>query len=141
MAVKAAADILSTGAGYRNRWSFMVIFVLTAMLFPLHSQAQQTDTSPVLEEMGADTDNRVEVQPISSDDAIKVRLTNIMVSTGWFDNIQVEVLKVRRKQQVALELQLFVTKCRWRIFDVYQSIDLDFFLSKSVPKHSVEIDI
>ncbi|MBC2735472.1 MAG: mechanosensitive ion channel [Desulfobacteraceae bacterium] len=91
MAVKAAADLLSTGAGYRNRWSFMVIVVLTAMLFPLYSQAQQTDTSPVIEEMEADTDNRVEVQPISSDDAIKARLTNIMVSTGWFDNIQVEV--------------------------------------------------
>ena len=91
MTVYSAAGILRTCAGYRNRWSFMVIVVLTTMLLPLYSQAQQTDTPPVIEDVEADTDNRVEVQPISSDDAIKKRLTNIMVSTGWFDNIQVEV--------------------------------------------------
>jgi len=91
MAVRAAADILNTGAGYRNRWSFMVIVVLITLLLPMYSQAQQTDTTPAIEELEAETDNRVEVQPISSDDAIKERLTNIMVSTGWFDNIQVEV--------------------------------------------------
>jgi len=52
-----------------------------------------------------------------------------------------EVLKVRWKQQVTWELQSFVTKYRWWILDVYQSICLDFFLSKSVPKCSVEIGI
>ena len=52
-----------------------------------------------------------------------------------------EVFKLKRKQQVAQELQSFVTKYRWWIFDAYQSICLDFFLSKSVPKWSVEIGI
>ena len=69
----------------------MIIVALATMLLPIYSQAQQNDASSAFIELEADTDSRVEVQPISSDGEINRRLTNIMASTGWFDNIQVEV--------------------------------------------------
>lgn len=64
--------------------SLILLWMAAGFLFAGHRTADA-------QEVEADTDSTVEVKPVSTDLDIGRRLTNIMKSTRWFDNIQVKV--------------------------------------------------
>ena len=78
----------------RRHWRMLVaIGVATALCLGLATvlTAQQTGGANDSENLESDSDNRVEVQPVSSDRAIEDRLTSIIKASGWFDQTKVTV--------------------------------------------------